>query len=56
MFFKNIILFYFKKENEKKLGRAGVEPTTSRSVVGHSIQLNYRPSFFFFIKMVNIIK
>lgn len=26
-----------------KVGRAGFEPTTTRSVAGHSIQLNYRP-------------
>ena len=29
--------------SEQEIGRAGFEPTTTRSVAGHSIQLNYRP-------------
>ena len=31
--------------NESLLGGAGFERTTSRSVAGHSIQLNYPPEF-----------
>ena len=29
--------------SRQEVGRAGFEPTTTRSVAGHSIQLNYRP-------------